>query len=173
MHIYTKTGDAGETGLFGGKRVSKADFRVEVYGEIDELTSHLGLAVSKIHKSDEKEYLINIQKELYEIMGILAGAKTDISVLDYSVLSFEERINALENKLPQLRRFIIPGGNEISALIHIARSICRRCERKLVLLYQREPKDEKLQPILKYLNRLSDLLFMLARWHGKDHEIVT
>lgn len=173
MHIYTKTGDEGETSLFGGKRVSKADIRVEVYGDVDELTSYLGLVISKIRKPDEKEYLINIQKELYEIMAILAGATTDISVIDYSVASFEKKIDELESKLPPLHRFILPGGNEVSALMHVARSMCRRCERRTVLLYQRDASDKNLQTILKYLNRLSDLLFMLARWHGRDHEIIT
>jgi cob(I)alamin adenosyltransferase len=159
--------------LFGGKRVSKADLRVDVYGDIDELTSNLGLAVSKISKPDEKEYIINIQKELYEIMGLLAGAKTDLSFLEYAVSSFENKIDKLEAELPPLHRFILPGGSETSSLLHVARSICRRSERKAVLLYQRDKDDEKLVKILKYLNRLSDLLFMLARWHGRENEIIT
>ncbi|HLL61251.1 MAG TPA: cob(I)yrinic acid a,c-diamide adenosyltransferase [Candidatus Nitrosocosmicus sp.] len=181
MTIYTKTGDTGETSLFGGKRISKADPQVAAYGDIDELSSYLGLIVSKLHLDEaqkEKEFIINIQKELYQLMGVLAGANTDLSTIEYSVPSFEKRIDEIQEVLPKLTRFILPGGNEISSFLHISRTVCRRAERSVVYLLNvndtiKPELKHSLSFMVKYLNRLSDLLFMLARWHGKDHEIIT
>ncbi len=176
MPIYTRTGDKGTTALFGGKRVSKSDLQVEAYGSIDELSSFLGLTISKVSNLKSKVYLIEIQKDLYQIMGYLSGAKLDLKYLDRRVLDFEKKIDEIEKKLPKLTRFILPGGNELSAWFHIARVSCRKSERNVIRLFESLSKPYTLNPnpfIVKYLNRLSDLFFTLARWHGKGKEIVT
>lgn len=182
MPIYTKTGDKGTTSLFGGKRLSKSDIQIDTYGSIDELSSFIGLIISHLNRqqAEEKQYkelLLTIQKELYEVMGVLAGAKTDIASLEYSITIFEKTIDEIQGKLPKLNRFILPGGNELAAIVHIARTVCRRAERRTVNLYNEqashEEESESISLIMKYLNRLSDLLFVLARWYGKDNEIIT
>ena len=157
MPIYTRTGDKGETSLYGGKRISKADCQVETYGSIDELTSFIGLLVSKVKKSNDKELLINIQKDLYQIMSFLSG-----------------------EKLPKLNKFILPGGNEISSLFHVVRVLCRKAERRNIDFFN-QPFDfaqdkstinNQQLTIIKYLNRLSDLFFTLARKYGQRQEVV-
>src|SRR3990167_3453030 len=117
MSIYTRTGDKGTTSLFGGKRVSKSDHQVEAYGSVDELSSFVGLLVSKLRTTNHE--LINIQKDLYKIMAYLSGAKVDVRFLDRRVLDFEKEIDTIEKKLSRLTRFILPGGNEVSSLFHI------------------------------------------------------
>ena len=165
MSIYTHTGDFGTTGLFGGKRISKADCQIETYGSIDELTSYIGLVVVKLKDKKDAYFLVKIQKDLYQIMGFLSGAKTDLLFLEDRVLTFEKKIDLIEEKLPKLTKFIIPGGNEISSWFHILRVICRRAERNVV-------RSNNNIIIVKYLNRLSDLLFVMARNYGKNKEIV-
>ena len=169
MSIYTKTGDRGTTAVFGARRVSKADPQVEAYGKIDELTSFLGLLIVKLQDQDQKQTLIltDIQKDLYEIMAVLSGAKKDILYLEKKVVIFEQYIDKIESVLPPLHRFILPGGTELSALFHIVRTICRSAEREVV----RYRADQFL--IIKYLNRLSDLFFDMARMYNKNHEIKT
>ena len=169
MPIYTRTGDAGTTGLYGGKRISKADCQIETYGSIDELTSYIGLVVVKLKNNEESDLLIGIQKDLYKIMGFLSGAKTDLSSLENQVIFFEKTIDRIEKNLPKLNKFIIPRGDISAIFSHIARSICRRAEREITAL----SKKEKIEPsILKYINRLSDFFFTLARFinHQNNHK---
>jgi len=172
MPIYTRTGDAGTTGLYGGKRISKADCQIETYGSIDELTSYIGLVVVKLKNNEESDLLIGIQKDLYKIMGFLSGAKTDLSSLENQVIFFEKTIDRIEKNLPKLNKFILPGGNEVSALFHVLRVICRKAERIMVDYYENNLTMKQLNNVLIYLNRLSDLFFDLARKYGKNKEVV-
>lgn len=172
MSIYTRTGDAGLTGLSTGKRISKADCQIETYGSIDELTSCIGLIVVKLKDKKDSDLLIEIQRDLYKIMSFLSGAKTDIIGLEKKVIDFEKIIDEIENKLPKLNNFILPGGNEISALFHILRVICRRAERIIVDYYENNLAIKQSNNIMMYLNRLSDLFFDLARKYGKNNEVV-
>ena len=165
MSIYTRSGDDGTTGLYGGKRISKADCQIETYGSIDELTSYIGLVAVKLKNKKKANLLIEIQKDLYLVMSFLSGAKTDLSQLEKKVTVFEQEIDSIEKKLPKLNKFILPGGTEISAWFQILRVVCRRAERNMV-------KFKSNTLIIKYLNRLSDLLFDMARTYGKNKEIV-
>jgi cob(I)alamin adenosyltransferase len=170
MKIYTKTGDDGDTGLFGGTRVSKADPRVETYGEVDELNSVLGAVranrASALHPSIDA-LLLAIQGELFVLGSELARSpEKDVDVgvallTERDVERLEGAIDEFERDLPPLRTFILPGGSEHAALLHMARSVCRRAERRLVAL----ASDQAVRPeLLRYLNRLSDLLFVTARY---------
>ena len=171
MKIYTKTGDKGKTSLFGGQRVSKADLRVEAYGTIDELNSIIGVVIaqSQISKLRSQNYnlklkteLQKIQNDLLDIGSTLANpASESIRDLEKRVEEFEKLIDELTEKLPELRNFILPGGGKSGSLLHFARCVSRRAERKIVELSEKEKVDEN---ILKYLNRLSDLLFTMARF---------
>jgi len=165
------------TGLYGGKRISKANCQIETYGSIDELTSYIGLVVVKLKNNEESDLLIGVQRDLYKIMGFLSGAKTELSFLEKKVTEFEKKIDLIEEKLPELNKFIIPGGNEISSLFQILRVLCRKAERRNIdffnstsLKLRGASKNELM--IIKYLNRLSDLFFDLARKYGKDNEVV-
>ena len=172
MSIYTRTGDKGTTSLFGGKRISKSDLQVEAYGSVDELTSYLGLATSKLKAKSEKLFLLQIQKDLYKIMAYLSGSKLDLGFLVSRVKNFEKRIDETEKELPRLTRFILPGGTELSSWFHILRTVCRRAERSVVKFFSSNEtmKQFSSEAILKYLNRLSDLFFTLARWFGRQKE---
>lgn len=166
MAIYTKTGDDGTTALYGGKRLLKSNLQVEAYGSIDELTSFIGLVINKLINKKDKLFLISLQKDLYQIMAILSGAKINTQFLfEKEILSFENKIDELEKKLPKLDKFILPGGTEISSWFHILRVICRRAERNVV-------RFNNNIIIVKYLNRLSDFLFVMARNYGKNKEVV-
>lgn len=176
MPIYTKTGDKGDTSLYGGKRVPKYDSQIEAYGSVDELTSFLGLVIAKINNQSHKDLLTHIQKDLYLAMGTLCGATSDLSGLKKRVVDFEETIDTIDKKLPKLTRFILPQGGETAALFHIARTVCRRSERHVVALFSKQTTAivrEKRSIIVQYLNRLSDLLFMMARLYSKGKEVVT
>ncbi len=151
MPIYTRTGDKGETSLFGGRRIPKADPRVELYGSVDELNSWIGFF--------HDPRLTEVQRDLLTIGSAIAGWKTDLSFLESRVRGMEEWIDTMEPNLPKLTNFILPRGE-----MHIARSVCRRVERIAV----REHADPV---IIKYLNRLSDLLFTLARFINKKENI--
>jgi cob(I)alamin adenosyltransferase len=166
MKIYTKTGDGGETGLFGGARVSKASERVASYGDVDELNSVLGVICA--HEADPalRTQLQRIQGELFTLGAELASppdktAKLGVEQLDENDIErFEHEIDALERDLEPLKTFVLPGGHPQAARLHLARTTCRRAERGVVALAASEP----LRPeILRYLNRLSDLLFVMAR----------
>lgn len=172
MPIYTRTGDTGSTSLFGGKRVLKCEELVDVYGSIDELNSWTGLIASELAVADVKGFLLDIQKDLFVIGSTLAGWKGDLTTVRERVGQMEARIDALDRELPKLKNFIIPGGSQLGALTHVARGICRRVERQTVALvhYKKHEHgiDERaLGDIIKYLNRMSDLLFMLARFINK------
>ncbi len=161
MKIYTKTGDKGETSLYGGKRVFKNNLRIEAYGCIDELNSAIGLVLSKI----KNEKLDEIQKDLFLIGSILAGYE---NTKDFDIRKLEDWIDGLEKDLPPIKNFIIPGGCEAAGFLHLARSICRKAERRVVELSQKENFDEN---IIVYLNRLSDFLFVLARFENNKSGI--
>ncbi|MEI6533298.1 MAG: cob(I)yrinic acid a,c-diamide adenosyltransferase, partial [Candidatus Roizmanbacteria bacterium] len=148
MSIYTKTGDEGTTSLFGGNRVIKSDPQIEACGSIDEVTSFVGMVNSKLHRDEDKDFFIQIQKDLYTIMGYLAGAEQDLKPLQKQVILFEKRIDIIESSLPKLNRFIIPGGSEMSSLCHVVRSVIRRGERRVAeYLFDNklnEKKDSKI-----------------------------
>ncbi len=174
MAIYTKTGDRGETGLFGGKRVKKYDIQIKAYGAVDELSSYIGLVSSHLKNKEEILFLINLQKDLYLLMSFLSGAKMELSGLESKVGEFERRIDNLEKALPKLTRFILPGGTETASWFHLLRVICRRAERQAVRFFdEKKIVNKNRDAILQYLNRLSDLFFVMARSHAKNKEIVT
>jgi len=174
MHIYTRGGDKGQTSIYGGKRVSKSDLRVEACGQIDELSSFIGLLIMKIDVLEEKKFFTAVQKKLYIVMSILSGVKVKLSV-KRDVAGFETRINQIESKLSKIHRFILPQGNELSVFFHIARVVCRRAERNIVRYFGNNNSidQEYTMAIIKYLNRLSDLLFILARFYNREKEIIT
>jgi len=170
MSITTKTGDDGTTALFGGKRVSKDDPQIEAYGTIDETTSFIGLTHHLLDKKDQK-LVTEIQQSLYEIMAFISGYSLNLSKLSKFTKSLEKNIYELEKILPPLTKFILPQGTETSSRLHVARAVARKSERKVVwfMNQMKKDKDKMLEPI-KYLNRLSDLLFMLARKYNKEEK---
>lgn len=166
MKIYTKTGDQGDTGLFGGPRVAKNDARIEAYGTVDELNSVLGVARAADLPSGIDKLIERIQNELFSLGAQLAtpdpAAHQTALVGPTQISALETAIDQYEAGLEPLKQFILPGGTTAAAHLHLARTVCRRAERRLVTLVQTSP-----QPIagdlVIYLNRLSDLLFVLAR----------
>lgn len=164
MKIYTKKGDTGETSILGPHRYSKADLRICAIGEIDELNAHLGLVQAQVHPL--KESLTKIQSDLFVIGAQLAVESAgkykipEISVEDVEFL--ELWIDQMEAELPQMTHFILPSGDMTCSHLHISRAVCRRAERTVVALHASVPQNEQ---ILKYLNRLSDLLFVWSRYH--------
>jgi len=165
MPIYTKTGDDGTTAIFGGKRISKGDSRVEAYGLIDELNSVLGLIISYIPRNDQtKIFFRSVQEDLMNIGSVLAGWEGNISHIETRVGSMERHMDAFGKNLPPLHQFILPGGSLLGAHLHFARSVCRRTERAIVRLTKDHPHYAI---IVKYLNRLSDLFFVYARVSNK------
>lgn len=169
MPIYTRTGDKGTTSLFGGKRVLKCHDLVDVYGSIDELNSWIGLVSSQLDIIDVRDFLTAIQSDLFTIGGHMAGWKTDLTSIESRVVQMEKTIDDMEKTLPELKNFILPGGSSLGATVHLARSVCRRVERQAVALDQKESVSAE---IIKYLNRLSDFLFMLARFINKQQGAV-
>ena len=170
--IYTRTGDTGETSIFLGERVFKSEHIFEVLGNIDELNSVLGLTYAS-NESFKKinKIIISIQRELFSVGAILAstkdkGAAKEIPVYEGKVKALEEQIDNIDKKLPLLKNFILPSGDTKAVYFHIARAICRRAERSLVREVAKNKRNE-LKPIIKYMNRLSDLLFTLARYTNK------
>jgi cob(I)alamin adenosyltransferase len=166
VKIYTRTGDRGETAFLGGKRVSKADLRVAAYGEVDELNAWLGLVRASGVDGAIAQMVEHIQRDLFAIGARLADPsgkvadrvdKAAVGAADVSRL--EAWIDDLERELPPLRRFILAGGAMTGASLHVARTICRRAERSMVRL----GPDALDAPLLEYINRLSDLLFVMAR----------
>jgi len=168
MSIYTKTGDTGETSLFGGGRVRKSDPRVAAYGDVDELNSAIGLAAATAPAGFEHETLERIQGDLLAIGGRLASpdpkkvakALEKATLDDARIRAMETAIDRADRELPELTAFVLPGGTPKAAQLHLARTICRRAERSVVALAAHDPIPPE---ILVYLNRLSDLLFTLAR----------
>jgi cob(I)alamin adenosyltransferase len=165
MKIYTKTGDEGQTGLWGGQRVSKDSVRVNAYGTVDELNAMLGVVRSHGMDTDLDKLLIRIQNELFVLGSDLAtpGEADNIPRVkaEYAV-QMEQEIDQFENELEPLRQFILPGGTLQAAYLHLSRTICRRAERNVVTLASIEGEPFN-QHIVTYLNRLSDLLFVLGR----------
>jgi cob(I)alamin adenosyltransferase len=168
VKIYTRTGDEGDTGLFGGGRVPKDHPRVSAYGEVDELNSTLGLARAAAEQNFFDQLLESIQRDLFSIGGHLATpdpervrkALEKASLSPGRISEFEQIMDEAEKTLPPLRAFVLPAGTGIAAALHLARTVCRRAERSVVHLAHTEPVPEL---FLIYLNRLSDLLFTLAR----------
>jgi len=165
MKIYTKTGDQGSTSLFGGKRVLKSDLRIDTYGTVDELNSWIGVLRDQPVNQTRSATLIEIQDRLFTIGSILATepgntkvkipslAETDISLL-------EKEIDAMDAVLPPMKFFVLPGGHQAVSFGHVTRTVCRRAERLVIALNQVDPLNEL---VIKYLNRLSDYLFVLCR----------
>jgi cob(I)alamin adenosyltransferase len=165
VKIYTRTGDAGETSLFDGSRVSKADSRVDAYGDVDELNAWLGLVRANRLDADLDQPLVRIQQDLFALGAQLADPRDRIaervrkaSLGDADVERLEQLIDRLESEVPPLRRFILAGGSPAGAALHVARTVCRRAERRMVAL---TPMPDAV--LVKYVNRLSDLLFVIAR----------
>ena len=168
FRIYTRTGDAGETGLFGGDRTSKASPRVEAYGEVDELNAALGVALGQIRDNDVRARVASLQPDLFVVGAHLATPpprprrrRPALPALpEGRVEKLKQWMDEAEDAMPELSAFILPGGVAGAAVLHFARAVCRRAERRVAALHQEEPLDGW---ILAYLNRLSDLLFDLAR----------
>lgn len=177
MKIYTKTGDKGTTALFGGKRVSKHHIRIDSYGTIDELNSWLGLIRDQNIDDHSKNTLTLIQNKLFTIGAILATdpekavQKNGKEILNIAKINekdieyLEKEMDCMNEALPPMTHFILPGGHTTVSYCHIARTVCRRAERLATHLYENEPFDNN---VLSYINRLSDYLFVLARMLSKD-----
>jgi len=169
LKIYTKTGDDGETGLFGGGRIPKDSLRVAAYGEVDEVNAVLGLARALDPQEFADPLLQSIQRDLFTIGAELAAPDPDkvqkalsrrVAIAESDTTALEDAIDIHESRLEPLKNFILPGGAPKAATLHLARTVCRRAERAVVAL----SRHEQVSPaVLRYLNRLSDLLFVLAR----------
>jgi cob(I)alamin adenosyltransferase len=165
MKIYTKTGDKGTTALFGGKRVSKADLRIDTYGTVDELNSWIGLVRDLEVNQKRKDVLVEIQDRLFTVGSILAtepgNTKVKIpSLAEADILFLEKEIDAMDAALPPMRFFVLPGGHAAISHCHVARTVCRRSERLIIALHAQETVPDE---VIKYINRLSDYLFVLSR----------
>jgi cob(I)alamin adenosyltransferase len=168
--IYTKTGDKGETALVGGQRVGKDSPRIECYGTVDELNSFIGLACVTAGRDPRTGalagILLRVQHELFNLGSILATLPADVgpkqpTVTDTDVRQLEAEIDEMNEGLPSLRSFVLPGGTELNAHLHVCRTVCRRAERLLVRLAREEQVPDA---AIRYLNRLSDALFVWSRW---------
>ncbi|HEY9399793.1 MAG TPA: cob(I)yrinic acid a,c-diamide adenosyltransferase [Nitrososphaeraceae archaeon] len=168
MKIYTRTGDKGDTGLIGGSRISKSDLRIIAYGEVDEANSHIGVIISNIEKNlifdDIKKILLDVQQDLFVLGAELANPNSlkddKILVKKGMISTIEKYIDNFESELAPISYFILPGGTIEASLLHICRTVVRRAETSAVAL----AKEQKInQEILTYLNRLSDLFFVLSR----------
>ncbi len=169
MKIYTKTGDTGETSLFGGSRVSKSNLRIESYGTVDELNSWIGLLRDSMDDDRMRSFLKAIQDRLFTLGAMLAADPKKPKLKkpklhDEDVVMLENEIDRMNESLQLLKVFILPGGHPVVSNCHITRCVCRRAERMVVAL---SAKDKIEQVAIQYLNRLSDFLFVLARWIGK------
>ena len=171
--IYTKTGDKGDTSLIGGVRVPKSHIRIEAYGTVDELNSFIGMVNDMAHDKTVIEWLREIQDRLFTVGSVLATAPDkDVKmklpdVHDSDVKWLEERIDEMNEELPEMRSFILPGGNLASSTCHVARCVCRRVERICVAMQENNEYIPEL--IIQYLNRLSDFLFVLARYIAHEN----
>ncbi len=178
MKVYTGGGDKGKTSLFSGERVAKHSLRIDAYGDLDELNSVIGALISTLPDSTDqvREELLHIQARLFQAGAWLAttpgsSATEFLEQIPASVISdLEQRIDQLSDELPALKEFILPGGCTTASWAHIARNVCRRCERKATQLnieIQTDTEDSTLENVLVYLNRLSDYLFVVARYVNK------
>jgi cob(I)alamin adenosyltransferase len=171
VKIYTKIGDGGETSLFGGARVSKNSKRIETYGTVDELNSFIGLAITEVNDSAVKELLLKIQNQLFIVGSDLAAPKTNKTsrfkiqrVTPKFYKDIEKAIDHFDSRLDSLKNFILPGGSKSASLLHICRTVSRRAERRVVALNDTVKIGNN---IIIFLNRLSDLFFVLARFENK------
>jgi len=172
LKIYTKTGDKGDTGLIDGSRVSKSDLRIIAYGEVDEANSHIGLIITNIEKNsifdDVRKILLNVQQDLFVLGAELANPNTlkdeNMLVKREMISTIEKYIDNFESELAPISNFILPGGSIESSLLHICRTVVRRAETSAVALAKEQKINEE---ILTYLNRISDLFFVLARVTNK------
>lgn len=167
IKVYTRQGDAGMTSLVGGICISKTDARLEAYGTVDELNSHLGLLVTMLNKdSDERELLLHIQNNLFNVSTYLATDQSQTPLSPAAHLAegeteiLEQRIDTIIAMLPEPQGFILPGGSQAAAQCHVCRTVCRRTERRILTLAK---KATVAPDIIKYVNRLSDYLFILAK----------
>lgn len=161
MKIYTRTGDAGTTSIVGGARLTKDAPRIEAYGTVDELNSYLGIILADASTPEpERAVLLDVQNTLFNIGGYLAGM-ADPGISDSQIRRLEDSIDAMDKMLPPLHNFILPGGCSVAAHAHVARTICRRAERRIISLASEMnlPTD-----LLAYINRLSDWLYTFARY---------
>jgi cob(I)alamin adenosyltransferase len=167
VRIYTRTGDRGQTGLIGGTRVPKDHQRVAAYGDVDELNAAVGFARAQTNEARLASLLGGIQRDLFALGAQLADPtakvgtrKAKAAITAARITRLEKAIDAREAELPPLNRFVLPGGSPLGAALHLARTVCRRAERATVTLAREEPVDPR---VLAYVNRLADLLFVLAR----------
>lgn len=172
MKIYTKTGDTGLTSLIGGQRVPKHNPRIEAYGTIDELNSHLGFIIASIANLTSTSFLTQTQSHLFTIGSILASTPNSKmklpEITEEHIAEMEFQIDQMDAELPALQNFILPSGSKEVSAIHIGRCVCRRAERLITQI----PDNENISDtVLKYINRLSDYLFILARYISKIQEI--
>lgn len=174
MKIYTKTGDAGTTALFGGQRVLKSHNRIDAYGTVDELNAFIGLLHDQTVNQSRQEILIDIQNKLFTIGAILAtepgNEKVKVPQLtEADVQALEKAIDMMDAHLPPIRNFVLPGGHPSVSFGHVARTVCRRAERLIIGLNE----QEKVQPmVIQYMNRLSDYLFVLCRQMAADLNVL-
>jgi len=166
MKIYTKTGDKGQTALIGGRRVSKADLRIDAYGTVDELNSWIGLVRDQAVSASRKDLLKEIQDRLFTVGAELATdpgkapRQAMPAITPADVAQLEDAMDAMDAELPELRAFVLPGGHQAVSFCHLARTVCRRAERLVIALDATNPGDPL---VIQYLNRLSDYLFVLSR----------
>jgi len=168
MKIYTKTGDEGFTGLLAGGRVAKSHVRLHAYGTVDELNAILGIVLSVTEEASLQSKLANVQGDLFTVGADLAAPLDKPKMLRTTAdmtQRLEREIDAWDRQLPPLKNFILPGGKTAGAYLHLARTVCRRAERWIVALHELEAVNTE---VLRYMNRLSDWLFVAARWSNKN-----
>lgn len=164
--VYTKTGDKGTTSLVGGTRISKTDVRLESYGTVDELNANLGLLITYLEDESDKEFVLKIQHKLFSVGSYLATDQDKTTLNNSSILllsdieAIEKEIDMIDEQLPPINRFVLPGGSRESAICHVCRTVCRRAERRILSLAMTCDIDEN---VIAFINRLSDYLFLLSR----------
>lgn len=173
--VYTRTGDAGMTSLVGGARVAKDSVRIEAYGTLDELNSHIGVVMAcEGIVSEVEELLFFVQNRLFDIGSYLASDPNDesfkmpVGVTDEDIIRIEKAIDSLDSRFPKLNSFVLPSGSMASAHTHVARTVCRRAERRIITLSGQAPVDRN---VIRFINRLSDYLFVLARFNNINQNI--
>lgn len=172
--IYTCTGDAGTTSLVGGQRVKKNHIRIDAYGTIDELSAHIGILAAYDYKKSQKEVIEFVQNKLFNIGAYLATEAPEgetpsaWGLGEDDIKRLEEAIDVIDNELPRLKSFVLPGGALQSSMAHVARTVCRRCERRIIDLSETTYIDPN---VLKFINRLSDYLFVLSRFINVSSKI--
>lgn len=171
MSITTKTGDKGETAVFGGRMVKKHDPQVEAYGAVDEATCFIGSAIESVADKETIKLLTEVQFMLYTLMAYLSGYKTERDKVQKHLVVIEKEIVALEESLPKLTRFILPQGSETASRFQIARAMVRSSERRVVAYVdQKQGQTQEDEIAIQYLNRLSDLLFLMARKYTPEEK---